>query len=378
MTTQIRIGIDAHFTSYELRGIGKYILNLILELGALEVGHRFLIYGNPRNFPALPGDERFSFRDPGNCPYPFWEQVTLPRWAESDKVDVLHCPANTAPVLLSPKISLVVTIHDVMYLLPASKLKPSKVLRQQLGNFYRRCVVPPAVRRATRCIALSEYSKREILEHLPVSADDIRVIHGGIRLPATFTLETDVQTEALKPQHILALGSGDPRKNTKAIIHAFAQARPKLPPGVELLILGLRDWRNSKVRSLACELGVIDFVRFADYVSEAELHQSYASALCFLYPSLYEGFGFPVLEAMSFGVPVITSSVTCLPEVAGDAALFVDPEDSHAIADALIRVVSDRSLASNLVIKGQERVKAFQWRNTAVRTMETYEAAVRR
>src|SRR6266550_7920111 len=176
----MRIGIDAHFASYELRGIGKYVVQLVSGLMMADGTHEYVIYGDPRMFPQPNGRGNVKFRNPGSLPYPVWEQAVLPRWVRQDGVELLHCPSNTAPVALAKQVKLIITVHDVMYLLPGSVLTPSKVFRQRFGNFYRRLVVPRVAGRADRIIAVSKFSKREITEHLRIVPNRIHAIHEGV------------------------------------------------------------------------------------------------------------------------------------------------------------------------------------------------------
>jgi glycosyltransferase involved in cell wall biosynthesis len=304
--------------------------------------------------------------------------MVLPLWAQQDGIDILHCPANTAPVALSKRIKLVVTIHDVMYLLPSAVLSPSKVRRQQLGKLYRRMVVPSAARRAQRIITVSEFSKREIVEHLGIVPDRIRVIHEGIdpgfaapvgSLPSP---PPEIAAAIAESSFILALGAGDPRKNTLAVIRVYASRWREFSHQEKLVIVGLRDWRSSAAYSLACQLQVAQRVLFAGYVSEASLTWLYSRARCFLYPTHYEGFGFPVLEAMACGVPVIASDCTSVAEIAGGAAILVDPASDKSIGDSLVRLLGDESLRRRLISQGRERVGNFDWQDTVQETQKVY------
>ncbi len=374
----MRIGIDAHFASYELRGIGKYVVQLVSGLMMADGTHEYVIYGDPRMFPQPNGRGNVKFRNPGSLPYPVWEQAVLPRWVRQDGVELLHCPSNTAPVALAKQVKLIITVHDVMYLLPGSVLTPSKVFRQRFGNFYRRLVVPRVAGRADRIIAVSKFSKREITEHLRIVPNRIHAIHEGVdeqfaRLAGAITSPPkEMGGERLDGPFILALGAGDPRKNTLAVIRAYESRRRELPNQEQLVIVGLRDWRSSAAYGLVRELGLSKDVLFAGYVSEELLAWLYSSSRCFLYPTLYEGFGFPPLEAMACGTPVITSDCTSLPEVAGDAAILVDPTADKSIGDALVRVLQDEPLRRQLIQRGREQVRRFGWQDTVQKTLGVY------
>jgi glycosyltransferase involved in cell wall biosynthesis len=374
----MRIGIDAHFASYELRGIGKYVVQLVSGLLCADKSNEYVIYGDPQMFPQSHGRVNVKFRNPGGLPYPLWEQLVLPQWVRQDRVELLHCPANTAPVALPRHVKLTITVHDVMYLLPASVLTASKVFRQRLGNFYRRTMVRRVARRADRIIADSEFSKQEIIEYLKIAADRIRVVYLGIDGHLSSLAEEitappeEIGGERLDRPFILALGAGDPRKNTLAVIRTYAARWREFPNQEKLVIVGLPDWRSSSAYHLTTQLGLKGRVLFAGYVPEELLAWLYASARCFLYPSLYEGFGFPVLEAMAFGTPVITSNCTSVPEVAGDAAVLVDPTSEKSIGDALTRLLKDEPLRCQLVEQGRARVQKFGWQDTVHKTLGVY------
>ncbi len=393
----MRIGIDAHFVSYELRGIGKYILQLVSRLIQADESadrsndpsndrsndqsndHDYVIYGDPQMFPPLRrgSNNKIQFRNPAGLPYPLWEQLVLPLWAHQDRLELLHCPANTAPIALPRHIKLVITVHDVMYLLPGTVLTASKVVRQRLGKFYRRMVVPGVARRADRIIADSEFSKQEIVECLGISPDRIRVIPAGIdpRFGSGGAIARpprEIGGQSLESPFLLALGADDPRKNTMAVIRAYASRWRELPQQEKLVIVGLRDWRSSAAYGLVRQLGLDQRVLFAGYVPEELLAWLYSSSRCFLYPTLYEGFGFPVLEAMACGAPVIASNCTSVCEIAGDAAILVDPSSEGAIGNALVRLLGDEPLRRQLIEQGRAQAQKFDWQDTAQKTRGVY------
>jgi glycosyltransferase involved in cell wall biosynthesis len=374
----MRIGIDAHLASYELRGMGKYILQLVSGLVMADSRDEYVIYGDSRIFPQLTGCPHIKFRDPGGLAYPVWEQFVLPLWVRQDRLELLHCLANTAPFGLPRHIKVVITIHDVMYLLPPSVLSTSNVFRQRLGNFYRSLVVPSMARRADLIITDSEFSKQQIAEYLGILPDRIRVIYLGIdphlaSLADAITLPPkEIGGESLDSPFILALGAGDPRKNTLAVIRTYGSRWRDLPNQEKLVIVGLRDWRTSAAYRLVRQLGLSKRVLFTDYVTEEFLAWLYKSSRCFLYPTLYEGFGFPPLEAMACGVPVITSDCTSVSEIAGDAAIFVDPCSEESIGNALIGLLNDESLRRHLIQQGRAQVQKFGWKDTVQKTLGVY------
>lgn len=352
-------------------------MHLVRGLAKADGQNSYFVYGPRDILPESNEHRNFTVHEPGSLAYPFWEQGLLPLWAQRDHLDVLHCPANTAPLCLPRETKLVLSVHDVMYLLPPSILPPSRVLRQRMGNLYRRIVVPWVVHRANRIITVSEFSKAEIVGRLGVNPDIIRVTYEGVEKPLPASVNTmatprSFQGHKLGGRFILALGAADPRKNTKSIIRVYADLRRSQAIEEKLVILGLQRWQSSSFYKLAFELGVIEDVFFADYVTEEELGWFYRSARCLLYPTLYEGFGFPCLEAMAFGTPVITSNVSAIPEVVGDAALLIDPRSCESIREALLRLLRDENLRRTLIGRGRARVANFSWESAVERTLSVY------
>ena len=362
----MRIGIDAQFAAYERRGVGRYIACLVRGLATADTQNQYYIYGPRKAFPELESAPNFSIREVGNIPYPIWEQCMLPQWARRDQLDLLHSPANTAPLRLPLRTRLLITVHDVMYLLPPKLLPRPLAWRQRLGNAYRKWIVPAAVRRADGLLAVSNFTKQQVVDLLRADPSTIQVVYEGIEMPA------DLPRESPSDAYILALGAHDPRKNTARIIEAYAQLRRSGKIREKLVIVGLRNWQSSPFLNLARKLRIEKDILFRDYVSDAELVDCYAAARCLLYPSLYEGFGLPPLEAMAQGTPVIASAVTSIPEIAGDAAWYVDPHSTDSIKDGLLRLLQDECLRSTLIAKGRAQAARFTWENTVAGTLQAY------
>src|SRR3990172_7046343 len=189
----MRIGIDAQFAAYQRRGIGRYVVKLVRGLAAADGENEYVIYGPPQAFPELRSQPNVRIREVGNVPYPLWEQVMLPTAVQQDRVDLLHCPANTAPLRMPRRARLVVTLHDVIYLLPASVVPRPRLGRQRLGDWYRRAIVPRSCPRAHRVLAVSEFTKKQIVEWLPVEAERIRVTYQGVEPLEGATEENSIE-----------------------------------------------------------------------------------------------------------------------------------------------------------------------------------------
>jgi len=378
----LHIGIDARLIHYR-RGMGTVVYSLINEwvrfitplYDDAPTPFRLTLYVDSARAvtaAATFANDYVTVRQLGPAFYPLWEQWLLPRQALKDRVDVLYCPANTAPIFLAAPIKLALTIHDVMYLLPQGQLPTSPSLYQRVGRHYRRWIVPKAARRADLIVTDSQFSRRDILQYLgrslSTSAAAIQVVtlaaaaEYGPQLPEKITL--GLAQLKVSPPYILGLGAIDPRKNTARLIEAFAQLKNRTQ---KLVITGLDPAAQAYFGKLAQQYGLNlgNDVILLGFVSEHELAALYAGATLLLYPSLYEGFGLPVLEAMACGAPVIASNTSSIPEIAGEAALFINPTDITAMSNAMQRLIDEPNLRQQLIESGRVRASQFNWQFSA-------------
>lgn len=377
----LRIGIDARLAGYR-RGMGNYVHNLVWQFARLPTEHRFVLYVDDADASeTLPHGDRFVVRRLRPKLYPVWEQLALPVQIARDRLDVFHSPANTAPLWLHAGTRLVVTIHDVMYLLPPDQVPLPRTLYQRLGRHYRRCIVPRIAHTAARIISDSICSKADTQHYVRASSDRVDVVYlapspkfrrlsEDERVGMTATMQGRVNFD--RPT-IMHLGASDPRKNTARVIQAFAAMKRREANGHQLVIAGLASAAQESFRRLAADLGILDDVILLEFVAEEELVLLYNMAQFVVYPSLYEGFGLPVLEAMACGAPVITSNVSSIPEVAGDAAIQIDPADADALVHAMERLADDEALRRNLIARAELRVSNFSWQRAAQETLAIYE-----
>ena len=374
----MRIGIDARLLAYR-RGMGTFVYYLLSHLTVLDQKNQYLLYlaAKPKDFDlSLP--QNFTLRPLAWPGYPLWEQIGLPFAARHDDVDILHCPANTGPLFLPRQIKLVLTVHDVMYLLPYEVLPPSPSLYQRLGRIYRRWIVPRVAKRADAIITVSHHSRQDILRFLQVSPERVYVIYeapGYAFRPSLdkAKLKQVKQRYGIQERFILALGGLDPRKNTTRILQAFKKFRQQSKGDYQLVIVGLPRNGQRLFSRIAMEIGIADRIIFTGFVPEEDLVALYNGADVFLYPSLYEGFGLPVLEAMACGTPIIASTAGSIPEIAGGAALLIEPEDIEALALAIEQVLTDQALRQGLIARGFEHVKKFSWEKAAKELLAIYE-----
>jgi glycosyltransferase involved in cell wall biosynthesis len=243
-------------------------------------------------------------------------------------------------------------------------------------------VVPRIAAGATSIVTDSDYSRQEILQYLSVNPSQVHTVYiapgpAFRRLPDPAEAAAICARLGLSGPFIVGLGAVDPRKNTLRLLEAFAAARPDLPAGCQLALVGLPAGVQTGLSAAVDRLDLAGAVRLLGFVSEAELVALYNQATVMAYPSLYEGFGLPVLEAMACGAPVISSNVTSIPEVAGDAALLIDPRDPQALAQALIQVATDPARQAELRRRGLAQAGQFSWAATACAMLALYEAAGR-
>jgi glycosyltransferase involved in cell wall biosynthesis len=375
------IGIDASRTTVAHRtGTENYALHLIRGLLALGGGHRFRLYFNqPPATGLLPANAEQRI-----MPFPrLWTHVRLSWEMLTQPPDLLFVPSHVLP-LVHPQRS-VVTVHDLGYLY----YPEAHTLMQ---NLYLRWSTPYNARSTTgkvgRVLADSEATRRDLVLHHGIPEERIAVIYPGWdESLATITdpaLLAAVRARyGLEERYLLYVGTLHPRKNLARLVQAFATvcqsmaARRDGEQGVEtnlqLILAGQKGWLYDELIAQVKKLGLTGRVLLIGYVPESDLAALLSGALAFVFPSLYEGFGFPVLEAMACGTPVVCSSASSLPEVAGDAALMVDPLDSEALAEALHRVVIDPGLRRDLEERGLRQVRRFSWLRCARETLRILE-----
>jgi glycosyltransferase involved in cell wall biosynthesis len=288
--------------------------------------------------------------------------LAIARHARRAGVDLVHCPAAFSPRVCDRP--LVVTIHDVLPL-RYPELFPRVVVA------HSRMICGRAARRSARVIAVSEHAKGELVEFLGVPPERIAVTRHGVSTrfgPRAVDRGWLSERFGIDRRFVLCVGTLEPRKNLVGALRAFRLAAESVDDAL-LVVAGGKGWRHADFDR---ELGNTDRVRLTGRVSDEELAQLYAAAGCFLYPSLHEGFGLPVLEAMASGTPVVTSDRTSIPEVIGDAGISVGPRDIEALADAVARVLSDQKLAAELRARGLDRAAGYTWDACAEATVAIY------
>lgn len=369
----MRIAIDAHAVGTGLGGNESYATNLIEALAAIDSVNEYTLYVTRREAVAKFSNRWPNFAVRQTRPHTPLIRIPLTLSAELRKnpVDVLHVQFTAPPFAPCP---VVVSIHDLSFEhLPETFNRRS---RAQLRLTVRR-----SARKATQILALSEHTRADIISTYGISPDRVTAIPlAAADRFRPITDERELQrvrhTYEIAGDYILTVGSIQPRKNLNRLISAYVRLhqdeRRALP---KLVIVGRQAWLFGETLRAIRESGFSDSIILTGYVPDADLPALYSGARCFVYPSFFEGFGLPPLEAMKCGVPVIAGNRTSLVEVVGDAGLLVDPLDPAAIAQALSRVLNEPNLREELSLKGLSRSSLFDWKDTAKRTLEVYERA---
>jgi len=363
--------LDARTATGHFPGIGRYVVNLAQAMAPLLGEDERLVLLRDPNRPSpwdltALRDERIQIVDLPLSPFSLRQQWTIPRLLRRLEADLYHSPYYLMPY--RPGCPALLTVHDLIPL-----LFPRHSTRQARLLF--RWTTALALRAVRRTIAISEATRQDLLRHFPVSAEQVSVIPEAAD-PA-FRPRPPAEVAALRRKHglperyVLYLGSNKPHKNLVRLIEAWAFVRHHAPR-TTLLIAGVWDPRYPQPKRRAEGLGLGAAVRFLGPVAEADLPALYSGATAFVFPSLYEGFGLPVLEAMACGVPVACSQTSSLPEVGGDAVLAFDPTDVEAIGEALRCLLEDASLREHLRQRGLARAATFSWERTARETLALY------
>lgn len=373
----MHIAIDAHSVGAELGGNESYATNLIEALAEIDQTNLYTLYVTK---PAAV--ERFADRWPNfkvkqTLPHTPLVRIplTLSRELRRNPVDVLHVQYTAPPFAPCP---VVTTIHDLAF-----EHLPETFNRRSWMQL--RLTVRRTARRAAQIITVSEYSRSDISRTYGIPPDRITVTPEAASpnlLPVTNETELRRIRESygIQQNYILSLGSIQPRKNLVRLIEAYSclrgvRPKVKLP---QLVLAGKRGWLDSETFQAAEQNALGKDILFTGYVPERDLAGLYSGAACFVYPSYFEGFGLPVVEAMQCGVPVIAGNRTSLPEVVGEAGLLFDPFDTQALINALTQVIEDAEFRGVLRAKGLERAKQFSWRTTAKLTLDAYQRAAKR
>ncbi len=376
----MKIGIEGQRLYRERKhGMDMVALELIKELQKLDKKNEYVVFIKPDDDNRIfEQTANFKFVELGGGPYPTWEQFALPKAARREGCDILHCTSNTAP--LNPGTPLVITLHDIIYMESISLFKKGGTWYQKFGNMYRRFVVPRVMKKSDKIITVSEFEKNRIKDFFGFPADDNRVvaIYNGVsehfrKIDNQKELQRVKELYHLPDRFLFFLGNTDPKKNTKGVLKAFSDYLKKNGDDIYLVML---DYEQNALEKILTEIGdkeLINRIILTGYVINTDLPAIYNLCEVFLYPSLRESFGIPMLEAMRCGAPVITSNTSSMPEVSGGTAYIVNPFKPEEITAGIEKILSDETYRKDIIERGFRQSAKFSWKNMAEKVLELYE-----
>lgn len=373
----MRIALDYTAGIRQGAGIGQYVRSLVDAMLAQDSDNQytFITSGRPtpdHPFPTAPNAHGRGIGISDRYLNILWYRWRVPLYANyfTGPADIYHGLDFGLPPLFG-KTRKIVTVYDLAFVEHPEAAVPSLVA-------YLNKVVPESVAAADVVAAISHATKQTLIEHYNTPPEKITVIPCGVaphfqRVTDTALLEATRQKFALKHPLVLSVGTLEPRKNHMGLIKAFNEARHDKNGPAMLAFAGGKGWLYEETQQLVADLKLEDQVRFLGRVSEQELLTLYSLADVFAFPSFFEGFGIPPLEAFACGTPVITSNTSSLPEVAGDAALLIDPHDPQSIAEAIVRILSNESLRADMIRKGYAQAQHYTWEKAAQKMLSIYQ-----
>ncbi|HTX86887.1 MAG TPA: glycosyltransferase family 1 protein [Candidatus Nanoarchaeia archaeon] len=385
-----RIGIDARFYGPLGTGIGRYIQEVVDNVIKIDRENEYVIFLSRENFDEfVPTEARIKKVAVNARWYSLAEQIFMPWLIARERLDLMHFAHFNVPILTPVKF--VVTIHDlILTKFPTVRASTLSPWLYKIKNFFYQIVIALAVKRARKVIAVSEFTKKDIIGKFKIKPDKIAVTYEGVANLARgndslFVKKLDDSQTLLSyniaDNFLLYAGNAYPHKNLEVLLEVFAELRKK-HPALRLVLAGKEDYFYQRLKATAARLNLWHDavpdgpVIFTGYVPDVELEVLYRRALFYVFPSLYEGFGLPALEAMAKGCPVASSDKSCLPEILGDAALYFDPTDKADMFIKMDQLYSDEDLRQVLIKKGHRQVKRYNWWECARLTLEVYRSVL--
>ncbi len=360
----MRIGIEAQrILRTKKHGMDMVALQLIRSLQEVAPENEYVVFVKPGDdVSVLSSLLNVKVVYVRSLTYADWEQIWLPLAILKHRIDLMHFTSNTAS-LFCP-VPYVLTLHDIIFLENGEK---SKNWYQKLGNIYRKWICPIALHRAEKIVTVSIYESGQILKHFPEVEKKLRVIYNAAaeKFSPTANKRSSTKFNHLPERFLLFLGNTDPKKNTSNVIRAYAHYRNQLKGQLPLVI---GDYPRQLVEKILVKEGeayLLDDIISLGYIRQFDLATLYKKATGFLYPSLRESFGIPILEAMASHCAVVTSQTSSMPEIAEDAALLVDPTHVMELSNAMLKIENDHALRNKLIEKGDRRVLDFSWNKSA-------------
>jgi glycosyltransferase involved in cell wall biosynthesis len=371
----MKIGIDCRLYSPNYTGIGRYVYEMVKHLAELDTVNQYVLFFNQKEFDSFEvPNERWQKRLVNIPHYSFAEQWRFYQILQKEKLDLVHFPHFNAPILY--RKPFVVTIHDLtLHYYPYKEYAPKWSLKKALQIFFYRFLMGQVVKHSKHIISVSENTKRDLLKEYSLSSEKINTIHEGV--PDHFQKSTTEEIQAIRQKfqiskpYLLYTGVWRSHKNLLNLLKAF---RKLLDQGLDyqLVFTGKKDPAYPEIPRLIQDLNLTDRVILTGFVSDEELIALMSGAQVYVFPSLYEGFGLPPLEAMQLEVPVACSNTSSLPEVCGDAAVFFDPKDPTDMANSIDTLLKSPELRQGMIEKGKKNLQRFSWKAMTSHILDKY------
>jgi glycosyltransferase involved in cell wall biosynthesis len=368
----MKIGIEAQrIFRKKKHGMDIYALELIKAIQKLDYTNEYVVFVKAGEDECLHSSENMEIVKVKGVTYLDWEQVWLPKAIKESGVDVMHFTSNTAP--LNCPVPYLITLHDIIFMHSFT----GGSWYQTAGHFYRKFIVPRIIKNANYVFTVSDFEKKQIIETIDIKEGKVAVIPNACsstfrNIKNTQLLDQIRKKYTLPSKFFLFLGNEAPKKNLKNVLIAYAKYVDKSIEPVSLVILESNVEEILSHLSKTRRIDILDKITLPGYIMHGDLPKVYNLASVFLYPSLRESFGIPIIEAMACGTPVITSNTTAMPEVAQNAAFLIDPLSTDELAYAMNELTSNSILKEHAIEKGQKRAEDFSWKNTAYQTQKFY------
>jgi len=364
----MNIGIDARMI--DATGIGRYTRNLIENLEKIDKDNSYFIFLKKDDYEKINfGNQNFIKVLADFHWYGLSEQVKFPKLIKKNKIDLMHFPHFNVPIFYNGKF--VVTIHDLtLHKHKTVKASTKGALVYQFKHFLYKIIFRSAIKKAKYIFTLSEFTKDDVLNNFRVDKNKFFVtLAGAPEKKDDLYLDINIKTKfKIKDKFILYVGNAYPHKN----LGIFINIAKKLNNDISIVLAGKKDYFYNTLEKEINNNNLQNKIIITDYVNDKELSWLYKNAQVFVFPSFNEGFGLPLLEAASFGAPIATSNAASLPEVIGDAALYFDPKSSEQALEKINKIINNKDLRRNLVVRGYDRIKMFSWRKMAEQTLDIY------
>jgi len=369
----MKVGIDVRLLSRPLTGIGRYTLEMVKALSCLDGIELYLYSPAPilqEHLPFLDKVTKITCIDwQSGLLRQLWSETLLPYWVSRDEIDVFWGTGHRLPSCLPQGVARVVTIHDLVW-----KYAPDTM--RILSRTLERWQMPKAIRNADYVIADSLATANSIEETFNINPDKLSVIYLGVMAPK-FKSKRSLRIElGVDKPYFLFVGTLEPRKNLKRLLEAYADLPESVKSQAGLVIVGGKGWGGIDLPQLIDQLNLVDRVKLLGYVDDETLNELYANALFLAMPSIYEGFGLPLLEAMVHGTPVLTSQSSSMPEVTGNAGLLIDPTDVSSIRHGLTKMIVDNDFRNQLADNTNLNASRFSWNDAANQIYDIFKSAI--